>query len=75
MKNSTVKRFLNLLLVSFVILIPAIGFGQGEVEMADGMRADGKIYVVVGVILILFIFLFGYMVKIDRKISALENED
>jgi CcmD family protein len=43
------------------------------VEMADGMRSDGKIYVVVGVLVIILIGLFGYLISIDRKISRVEK--
>lgn len=43
------------------------------VEMADKMRADGKIYVVVAVILTILIGLILYLVRLDRKISKLEQ--
>jgi hypothetical protein len=44
------------------------------VEMADMMRAEGKIYVVVAIVLMLFAGLVAYLVHIDRKISRLEKE-
>lgn len=43
------------------------------VEMADGMRSDGKIYVVVGVLVIILIGLFAYLISIDRKVSRVEK--
>ena len=43
------------------------------VEMADKMRGDGKIYVVVAVILTILIGLILYLVRLDRKISKLEQ--
>ena len=43
------------------------------VEMADKMRADGKIYVVVAVILTILSGLILYLVRLDRKISKLEQ--
>jgi hypothetical protein len=43
-------------------------------EMADVMRANGKIYVVVGIILIVLIGLFTYLILLDRKIGKLENK-
>lgn len=46
---------------------------KSEVEMADILRSNGKIYVVVGVILIIFIGLTAYTVRIDRKITKLEK--
>ena len=44
------------------------------VEMADVMRQEGKIYVVVAVILLLFSGFVVYLVRIDRKVSRLEKE-
>lgn len=45
-----------------------------EVEMADKLRADGKIYVVVAVLTTILVGLFVYAIVIDRKISSLEKE-
>ena len=45
-----------------------------EVEMADRMRAEGKIYVVVSVIGILLAGVLIYTITIDRKLSRLEKE-
>ena len=45
-----------------------------EVAMADQMRADGKIWVVVAVIGVLFVGIIGFLVSIDRKVSKLEKE-
>ena len=44
-----------------------------KVEMADTLRQNGKIYVVVAVILIIFIGIILYLVRLDRKISKLEK--
>ncbi len=52
-------------------LIPAV---SQEVEMADGFRSEGKIYVVVGVILIILIGLFVYLFRMDRRIKKLEEK-
>jgi hypothetical protein len=42
-------------------------------RMADGMRSNGKIYVVVTVLIIILSGLFIYLVRLDRKISRLEK--
>ncbi len=47
---------------------------QQPVEMADVMRSNGKIYVVVAVCLTILLGLFIYVFAIDRKISGLEKE-
>jgi len=43
------------------------------VEMADRLRADGKIYVVVAVLLTIFIGIIAYVIRLDRKIRRLEK--
>ncbi len=43
-------------------------------EMADKMRADGKIYVLVAIIGAVMFGLIGYTISIDRKVSKLEKE-
>lgn len=48
-------------------------YSNNSVEMADQMRADGKIYVLVGIIAIIFVGITGYVVNTDRKISKLEK--
>ncbi|MEQ9438211.1 MAG: CcmD family protein [Cyclobacteriaceae bacterium] len=45
-----------------------------EVEMADTFRQEGKIYVVVAVILLIFSGLIIYTIRIDQKVSKLEKE-
>ena len=48
---------------------------QESVEMADRMRADGKIYVVVAVVSTILIGLFIYLLTIDRKLNKLEKNN
>lgn len=43
-------------------------------EMADVFRADGKIYVVIAVMGIVFICIVGILIVIERKLSRLEKE-
>ena len=42
-------------------------------QMADAMRSNGKIYVVVVVLLVVLAGLFIYLIQLDRKISRLEK--
>ena len=49
-------------------------FAQAKVEMADSMRNNGKIYVVVAVCLTILIGLFIYVWNVDRKIGKMEKE-
>ena len=63
--------FLLLLINSFV-------FAQDTVpvnEPATGMRSEGKIYVVVAVVVTILIGLFLYVIRLDRKITRLEKKN
>jgi hypothetical protein len=42
--------------------------------MADQLRANGKIYVVVTVVVIILLGLILYVTRLDRKITRLEKE-
>ena len=44
------------------------------VEMADQLRADGKIWVVVAVIAAVFAGIIIYLVRLDRQLGKLEKE-
>ena len=48
-------------------------FAQDYAEMADVMRDNGKFYGVVGVIVLIFAVLFGYLVFLGRKLNKLEE--
>ncbi len=65
-----VFRFLFLVCA---ILINSVALAQDKPEMADVMRSNGKIYVVVAVCLTILIGLFIYVFLLDRKISRLEK--
>ena len=58
------------LLLSF--LLPMLTYAQ-EVGMADTLRENGKIYVVVIVMSIVIIGLFGFLLFLERKVSRLEK--
>jgi cytochrome bd-type quinol oxidase subunit 1 len=45
-----------------------------EPEMADLFRSEGKIYVVIAVLVIIFLCLIGYLIYIDIKLRRLENK-
>lgn len=54
-------------------LISFAGQAQGQIEMADQFRADGKIYVVIAIVAIILTGIFIYLFRLDRKISDIEN--
>lgn len=50
-------------------------FAQGnDVEMADTLRSNGKIYVVVAVIVIILVGLLIYLFSLDRRLKMLEKK-
>lgn len=65
---------LKYILTMAVILIAGQLMAQpDQVEMADGFRAEGKIYVVIGVMSIILIGLAVYLFTMDRKLNKLEK--
>ena len=52
----------------------SIAHDNTEIEMATGMLASGKIYVVVAVLTIIFLGLAIYLFLLDRRITKLESE-
>lgn len=48
-------------------------YSNNTVEMADKMRSEGKIYVLVGIITIIFSGIVVYVVNTDRRITKLEK--
>ena len=39
------------------------------------LRSSGKIYIVVGIIIIIFCLIVIYLIRLDKKISALEKNN
>ncbi|RRB07540.1 CcmD family protein [Larkinella rosea] len=61
------------LVLCFLLLLSFRSQAQ-EIEMADKLRADGKIWVVVAVFLVTFAGVVLYLIRLDTKISKLEKE-
>ena len=45
-----------------------------KADMADTMRSNGRIYVVVAVVVVILLGLILYLVRLDRKISRVERD-
>lgn len=65
---------LALIIVLLISFIPVFAQPGGDVEMADTLRSNGRIYVVVATIAIVFIGLAIYLFTIDRRLKKLEND-
>ena len=84
----TLKKLLFRTLTLFILFFTQVSlFAQGEkikisdndygnssVEMADIFRQDGKIYVVLAVLLTIFVGIIIFLVMTERKIAALEKK-
>jgi len=44
-------------------------------SLLNSLHSNGKIYVVVAVIAVIFIGLITYLISIDRKVSKLEKKN
>lgn len=70
------------LLSSYILLIAALFCNSvciaqqtvdGKPELATGMRSDGKIYVVIAIVLTILFVLIAYLFSVDRKLNRLEK--
>lgn len=62
---------LKKLLFAVCLLAPQMLFAQ--TEMADAMRSDGKIYVVIAVVAVVLLGVLFYIISIDRKLQRMEK--
>lgn len=69
----SIKLVLASLLAILMNVLPLGAMAQG-VEMADKFRADGKIYIVLIVIITIFIGIIVYLFSLEKKIKKLERE-
>jgi hypothetical protein len=63
------KKIFSLLVLTFFTLL----LNAQDVEMADTMKNNGKIYVVIAVMLTILLGIVLYLIRLDRKISKLEK--
>ncbi|MEM9672400.1 MAG: CcmD family protein [Bacteroidota bacterium] len=72
--KKTFYKIVASLLLTFLSAVQLLAQSADEVEMADTFRQEGKIYVVVAVMLLIFSGLIVYAIRIDQKVSKLEKE-
>jgi heme/copper-type cytochrome/quinol oxidase subunit 2 len=69
------KKVLGILLICISLLSQAQELmSVSEPQMADRLREDGKIYVVISVIAIIFLSLVAFLIYIERKVKRLEEK-
>jgi len=72
------KNWINYITSIFIFcLLHVTSFAQEKavgVEMADAFRSEGKIYIVVGVVLIILIGVFVMLFRLEKRIKQLEHD-
>ncbi len=66
------KKYIVVFVFVLIDVLPALA--QEKIAMADGLRAEGKIYVVVAIIAVIFVGIIIYLISLDRKITRLEDQ-
>ncbi len=69
-----IKHLVTLLLLMLVTLFVKAQQGTGETTFGETMRSNGRIYVVVAVVVTILIGLILYLVRLDRKMTKIEKE-
>ncbi len=62
------------ILPALLFFLPAGAAAQAPAPMADGLRADGKIWVVVVVLATIFAGIVIALIRTDRRIARLERD-
>ncbi len=74
MRNIFFPKIKTFFVLALATLFSHVAHAQEPVEMAEKLREDGKIYVVVLVLAVIFAGIIGYLVYLDRKITKLEKQ-
>jgi CcmD family protein len=69
-----IRKFVTLIVLLLINILSIAQDTTEAVDMADTMRSNGKIYVVLAVILTIFLGIIIYLVRLDKKMSKLEKE-
>lgn len=61
-------------IITTVILVLMTMQLNAQSSIADFFRSTGKIYTVLGVVVLLFIVLIIYLIRLEKKISKIEKQ-
>ena len=70
--NST--RLISTLLLIVLSVFNAVAQGNQQVEMADVLRRDGKIYTVVAGLVVILTVMIVFLIRVEIKLSKIERE-
>ena len=73
-KLYAVLFFMYFMTVNAACIAQAIATEDDKQQMAVGMRSNGKIYVVVAVVVTILLGMIVYLISLDRKITRLEKD-
>lgn len=69
------NKLKRILCVAMLAMFTAVVHAQtADAENAGVMRSNGKIYVVVAIVVTILLGLFFYVFSLDRKISKIEKK-
>ena len=68
------KKIITTLIPLLTAFIVAAQENAADTRESSGLRADGKIYVVVAVLLTILAGFIFYVIRLDRKIKKLEEK-
>jgi hypothetical protein len=68
-----IRKFFVITALLFINFLSNAQETTDTVDMADTMRSNGKIYVVVAVILTIFAGIIIYLIRLDKKMTKLEK--
>lgn len=68
-------RIKSLFITLSLFLMPALAFAQNEGAVVNTLKKDGKIYVVVLVLITIFVGIIVYLFSLERKIRRLEKDN
>jgi len=71
--NQTMRKISRAAFGLLFSFVSPVLYAQQEVGMADTLRSEGKIYVVVAIMLVILVGIAAYLFSIDRKVSRLEK--
>jgi len=66
-------HFKKIVTVTFLLCLTLMVNAQGE-KQVDFMRSNGRIYVVIAVILTILAGIILYLVRLEKKLKRLEKE-
>ena len=69
-----ISRLISLLLLLFTSALLHAQGANGQSAFGSTMRSEGRIYVVIAVILTILAGLILYVVRLDRKLKKLEKD-